>query len=192
MVRLSVNQMSDCQIFGFEKSGNPKPGNLAISNSGFTLSEVLISILIVGILFVGGYTAYRDFARRQTLNAAVEDLKANLVTARSRAISAERPTDGSCTTYLGYVVIFSGSSYIVRPECDPTDPGPLSPHYNSYTLHSSLTATVAETPTVNQILFKPLGGGTDITNQNGGMITLTSSVTSNFRTVTVYPSGAVK
>jgi len=42
--------------------------------SGYTLVEVLVGMLIVTFMFIGGYTAYREFIRRQALDSTAETL----------------------------------------------------------------------------------------------------------------------
>lgn len=161
---------------------------------GYTLVEILIGLTILTLLFVGGYTAYRDFTRRQIIINTAEELKANISQARVKALTAERPDvlGGECGTFLGYVAVFSPSSYVIKPDCDPTDPGPLSSYYKTYSLPPGVSVSVSNAGVANQILFKPLGAGTDVVNENGATITVSHRDSLNTQMITVYPSGAIK
>lgn len=158
------------------------------NTAGYTLVELVFSLAILTVAFVGGYTAYRDFTRREALSNAVDELKLNLGTIRSKSISAERPSQGECGgEYLGYVVIFSANSYVARADCVASDPSSSSAFYKTYTLPDGISLSV----TVNQILFKSLGSGTDITDTNGAIITVNSDA-GGTQTVTVFPRGNLK
>src|SRR3990167_10252495 len=127
MLRLPDNQISDSQTL---RSENLVIRNLAIWRGGYTLVEIMIGMTILSFLFIGGYTAYREFVRRQILTTATDDLKVNLNSARQKALGAERPdpAGGECLgDFLGYSFIFNGTSYTTSPDCDDSDPGELSP-----------------------------------------------------------------
>lgn len=150
---------------------------------GYTLIEVLVGITIVSLLFVGGYTAYRDFARRQVLTAAADTLKSNLDLARQKASSAEKPA--GCTNVLsGYEVTFTNTTYTIAPKCDITQPS--SSFTLIYLLSSSVTLTASGfSPT---LLYKTVGG-TNLSSNATITLTHASGAT---KVLTVSPEGLVQ
>lgn len=169
---------------------------LKISNStrqrGYTLVEILIGMTILSFLFISGYTAYREFVRRQILTTAAEELKVNLNSARQKALGAERPGSEECyNNFLGYSFTFNNTSYTMKPDCDVGDPGALSPLVKTVSLPASVSVSVSGTASQNKILFKALGGGTDVTG-TPAVITLTHTQSGNFKTITVTRAGVIK
>lgn len=171
-----------------------------ISNStrqrGYTLVEILIGMTILSFLFIGGYTAYREFVRRQILTTAAEELKVNLNSARQKALGAERPDPEECfTNFLGYMVVFDAISYTISPDCDAPngDPGLLSPFVKIVNLPAvvSISLPVSNTASPNKILFKALGGGTDAVGA-GAIVTLSHTQSGNYKAITVTPAGVIK
>ncbi len=161
---------------------------------GYTLVEIMIGMTILSFLFIGGYTAYREFVRRQILTTATEDLKVNLNSARQKALGAERPGTGECyNSFLGYSFTFNGTSYTMAPDCDVGSPGALSPFVKTVSLPTSVSVSipVSDTASPNKILFKALGGGTDVTG-TPAVITLTHTQSGNFKTITVTGAGVIK
>lgn len=152
-------------------------------SKGFTLVEVLVGLLIVTFLFVGGYTSYREFARRQVLVSSVDVLKSNLNLARQKASAVEKPP-GCTNTLTGYEVTFTNITYTVSPKCDVTNPSA------SYTLIYSLPSSVTmQTQGLSSnLLYKPVAG-TNLTAD--GTITLTHS-SGESRVLTVTPEGVIK
>lgn len=161
---------------------------------GYTLVEILIGMTILSFLFVAGYTAYREFVRRQILTATTEELKLNLNVVRQKAQGGERPDAGECyDNFLGYMVTFNADSYSTSPDCDAEggDPGPLSPYFVTYELPETVTVSVSGTTSPNEILFKAVGGGTDVMI-GGATITLTHTLSSNSKSLTVSTTGVIK
>lgn len=159
---------------------------------GYTLVEILIGLTILSLMFVGGYTAYREFVRRQLLNNTAGEIKLNLNLARQKSLASERPSAGECNNkFLGYTVTFAATAYTISPDCDVTDPGILSPYVKTYTLPGFVTLTVSGTAVPNRILFKVLGGGADVA-ASGAVITLRHTEVGNVKTLTVSTSGVIK
>ncbi|TSC89466.1 MAG: Uncharacterized protein G01um10145_623 [Microgenomates group bacterium Gr01-1014_5] len=163
---------------------------------GYTLVEIMIGMTILSFLFIGGYTAYREFVRRQILTIATEDLKVNLNSARQKALGAERPdpNSGECLgDFLGYSFTFNETSYTMAPNCEDVSPGALSPFVKTVSLSASVSVSipVSDTASPNKILFKALGGGTDVTG-TPAVITLTHTQSGNFKTITVTGAGVIK
>lgn len=159
---------------------------------GYTLIELLIVLTIIGFLFVGGYTAYRDFARRQVLNTVADEVKSGLNVARQKALGAERPSAGECfDEFLGYSVLFTTSSFTISPDCDRNDPGALSSFVTLRQTPAVVRISVTGTTTANRILFKGLGLGTDVA-AGGAAITLTHTDSGNTKVISVSQSGIIK
>lgn len=156
--------------------------------SAFTLIEILVTLTIVGILFAFGYASFRDFARRQQLAGTVKQLQGDLRLAQQMALSGEKPPDGSCSTLDGIRFgIIPPSEYRIRAQCNGSSTG-------GYTYKTvNLTGDLVITPdaTVNPILFKVLGQGTNILSSEA-VITLTQTATGNATTITVTPGGEIK
>jgi len=189
MLRLPDNQISDSQTL---RSENLVIRNLAIWRGGYTLVEIMIGMTILSFLFIGGYTAYREFVRRQILTTAADDLKVNLYSARQKALGAERPGADECyPNFLGYSFTFNGTSYTMAPNCDFGSPGALSPFVKTVSLPPPVSVSVSGTASQNKILFKALGGGTDVTG-TPAVITLTHTQSGNFKTITITGAGVIK
>lgn len=150
-----------------------------LKSKGFTLIEVLVGLLIVSFLFVGGYTAYREFVRRQVLNSAGDALISNLNLARQKALTVEKP-EGCIDTLTGYEVSFTSTSYTIAPECDVTNPS--ATFTMIYTLPNSVTLS---TDLAAPLLYKPVRG-TNLTSNGSITLTHTSGET---RVLTISPEG---
>lgn len=121
---------------------------------GFTIIEILVGLSITALLFAGGYAAYRDFAQRQVLVQASQNLSANLSLARQRALSGERPA--SCAgseSLLGYRVVISESQYVTSAQC-----GTRFVVVDTISFTEGVTAQNSST-----VFYKVLGEGTLVT-----------------------------
>lgn len=132
---------------------------------GFTLIELLITISILTLLFFGGYTAYRDFARRQVLENTYKELNTNLSYARELALSGEKPA--GCTQALsGYAVRFQPdlSLYSIAAVCGPT----IDVRAIKYPPGINITSS-------DDIVYKVLGQGTTLLQNAQIVITQTQT-----------------
>lgn len=123
-----------------------------IYHTGFTLIELAISVAIMGILIGGGMVSYIDFNRRQTLQSAAAQVKSTIRAAQSRAVSGEKPTDGTCSQLLGYKVDVGQSDLTISAKCT-----------NDIIVvdTQTLPAGITFNTTNASMLFKSLGGGVD-------------------------------
>lgn len=173
-----------------EKSENlcPKFSLLASRfNHGFTLVEILVGLSIMALLFVGGYTAYREFQRRQVVASVATELKTNLSLVRQRALSGEKGLDCVGKTFVGYQFgITDSTHYYYRPSC------PDQAIYSNSTTTITLPQGVAISGTNLPVVFKTIGQGTDLANDAVITITLTSDATSTPKTVTIKKGGAIE
>ena len=154
---------------------------LATGNYGYTLIEVLVGLAIISLLFTVGYAGYRDFAKRQVLNNAYEELKINLNSARQRALSGDK--DLCNGTFLGIQLAFGGltdrAAYQFYPKCSGGEG-----LYSVSTLPSGITVDT----TSARILFKPVGQGTDLTSD----ATVTVKSATGERKIYITKQGTIK
>lgn len=147
---------------------------------GYTLIEVLVGLAIIGLLFTIGYAGYRDFAKRQVLNNAYEELKVNLTLARQLALSGERPS--ACGgSFLGIEVRLAtnGLSYSVHKKCQTTAATVKTVNLPSGVIISG----------TSPIRFNLLGQGTNLASQTA--LTLTQNGVAT-RSATITPQGTIK
>ncbi len=162
---------------------------LQITNwkSGYTLIEILVALTVLGLLFGFGFVSFRDFSRRQALQGAVQSVQGDLRLAQGDALSGEKPS--ACSADLnGYSFqVVSASEYKLLANCG------VSPILvKDVVLPSGI---IISTPTVNPIMFKTLGQGTNIPASNvpaSTTITLTQQNTTNSATVTVTIGGQIQ
>ncbi|MEA2020829.1 MAG: prepilin-type N-terminal cleavage/methylation domain-containing protein [Patescibacteria group bacterium] len=91
---------------------------------GFTLIELLVVVALIGILTAITLPYFGDFARSQTLNQGVEQIKSDLRTVQNRAQNGIDKKDGS-TEYFWWGVDFdsgSGSYRLVQSSNDENNP----------------------------------------------------------------------
>ena len=155
---------------------------------GYTLIELLVTLTIVGLLFGFGFVSFRDFSRRQALQGVIQNVKGDLRLAQSDALSGQIPI--GCTANLdGYsFYVVSQSEYQILANC-----GVSQILVKDVSLPSGITIDNSATPTVNPIMFKTLGQGTNIPASNvSTIITLKQQNTTNSATVTVTIGGQIQ
>lgn len=160
------------------------------SSLGYTLVELLIVLVIMSALFVGGYTSYREFARRQALNSEQGLIKDALSVARQLALSGEKPSQcSSSSTLNGYSFELSSRSYAIRPSCTLSDgtavTGVLTVRTGQMSSDIDMTLNTGST-----IFFKTLSGEND--NVNDYVITIRKISTGDTQTISVSPQGVIE
>jgi len=151
---------------------------------GYTLLEVLISISIISIIFVIGYAGFREFARRQALQAAVRNVRGDLRLAQEQAFAGKKP-DG-CNTLSGFSFeIVEAAFYEISAVCN---------NGNYLVKEEELPEGVIfePIPSTNPVLFKVLGLGTNIAAGGRADITFLQEATSNTNTIAVNWTGEIK
>ena len=156
--------------------------------TGYTLIEVLVGLAIISLLFTVGYAGYRDFAKRQVLNNAYEELKINLTFARQQALAGEK-TSGSYTcqgNFQGYRLNFtfvsqSGPSYSLAIRCTT-----YSPSIRTVPLPSGITFSSSGPAGVT---FNAIAQGTDLTSD---LVLTLSQTTGGSRPITITKQGTIK
>ena len=83
-------------------------------NRGFTLPEMLTVIMIIGLLAVFAFPAMNKFLSTQAVRSASYDLFADLIYARSEAISRGVPVkiEGTSTDFRAGYVVQEGSTIL--------------------------------------------------------------------------------
>lgn len=145
---------------------------------GYTLIELMVSIGIMSLLFTLGYASLRDFSRRQALSAVERRLGGELRLAQEKALSGQKPVSDKCDPpqeLVGYQFkVVSDSQYVIEANCTG---GVVE--VKSVSLPAGITISY---PTVNPILFRILGEGTNLTASSSSVLTETASG----RQVTVF------
>ncbi len=162
--------------------------SLNVIVTGFSLVELLIVISIMAVLFSLGYANYRDFQRRQHLEAAVRMVKADLRLAQEMALAGKKPSlpvGNACETsdLLGYIFErIDISSYRISASCFGGD----------VTVKNNVGLPLGAQVQVgggNSFLFRVLGRGVD----RNVTITLSfpGSGVAN-RTITITTAGEIR
>jgi len=100
----------------------PSDGKFRTGVEGFTLIEMIVAITLMMILLGVTISGYASYNSKQNIKQAALNLKSNLRTARTNAMSGKKPLE--CTveeTLIGYEVSFTTSSYTITPRCSVTD-----------------------------------------------------------------------
>lgn len=185
-------------------------------NKGYTFLEITISLFIFALLFLGGYTAYREFIRREIIGNSATTLRNNLLGIRQAALTGEKPPGCGDSSLTGYKFSFStnrvniGTVYggvwiqtgyrddkIYTFEMVCSD-GRMYGH-STYCIEgkkyvsrfgcaNDITTTM-DGP--SSVIFKVLGQGTDLPSGTNLVITLTSS-SGEKSTVTITSKGLIQ
>ena len=157
--------------------------------AGYTLIEILVGLTIIGIIFGVGFSSFREFSRRQSLAGGVKIIVGDLRLAQEQAIAGKKPEDLKCTNGLlgGYNFrVVPPRTYQVEADCTG---GVIPVIIKTVTISSDLTLTV---PTVNPILFKALGQGTNIPEGEETFVNITQAGTNAVAPVTVSSGGEIR
>lgn len=146
---------------------------------GFTIIELLVVISVLSILGILGFAAYRDFQQRQELRGAVKSVEADLLFARQKAFSGEKPA-GCTGTLVGWRVNFQADSYEVIADCASVDTT-----MKTVPIGKGVTKTAGPT----SVTFKALGQG--IAETEDVTFTFTHSPTGRVANITVTKAGLI-
>ncbi|MBI4029221.1 MAG: prepilin-type N-terminal cleavage/methylation domain-containing protein [Candidatus Blackburnbacteria bacterium] len=168
MGKFSINTQSDSNFqFSIEST-----------KSGYTLLEVLIVLVIITTLFFGGYTAYREFSRRQALQNFYKELVVSSALAREKALSGEKPS-GCNGNLVGYQMSFDSSTYSISAVCNSVV------SVTTYSIPSGIVVSGFTNYT-----YKVLGKGTTLTDSLS--VTLTQSSTGKTINATISREGVMQ
>ncbi len=131
-----------------------------MNNKGYTLLEVLITITILTATFAAGYTGFREFSRRQAVNAVVNTVKADLNLAQKQALDGKKPVgcNGGLISYSFNIT--SSTAYSISARCTNLV------SVKTVTLPTGIT--INPLPSPNPIEFKTIGEGTNISASPAG------------------------
>lgn len=164
-----------------------------MKEDGYTLVEILVVLGIIGVLFSIGFASFRDFSRRQILAGVVKQMQADIRLAQQMSLSGQKPSELGCNTAVLSGIYFNleNSRYQIKAGCgdDPTQTS--YPTIKEVTLPTGISVNT-NTLTVNPILFKVLGQGTNISKGSSVIITFTQEITNNKADITVSSGGEIK
>lgn len=150
--------------------------------SAFTLIELMIVIMIMSGIFVTGIVRYRDFQRRQALEAAARTIISELRYAQEQAIAGKKPA--TCDTLRSYVFQrISSTSYRVVARCTADIVVSTTNQTGFASQHPGITIGA-----FSEIVFNVLGKGVG----NNINITLTQANTNATRAISITTGGEIK
>lgn len=150
-----------------------------IKKKGFTLIELTIIFSVIAILSVIGLSISIDYNRTQIINSAYEELRTTLFTAKSRALSQNKPDAGCSGSLVSFEVVTTTSTqYDLQVVCSAS----------SYIMKTvNLPAGLSFSPFTSgyKISFPVLVGGS-----SGGTITISGY--NKTKTISVDSSGNIQ
>jgi len=151
-----------------------------LKNSGFTFVEILVVIVTMSVLFSFGYAGYRDYARRQNLEAWARKVSGDLRMAQQLASSGAKPSN-DCGVLEGYHfrvnAHFAHQRYYFGPICSDFSDGQTNAHEKVVQMPEDIFINAIEISGVAagsdlRIVFKVLEQGTNIPAGSSATITL--------------------
>lgn len=153
-------------------------------NFGYTLIELLLVMVIIAIVFSFGTANYKNFQKRQALEAATRNVMGDLRLAQEFALAGKVDDPATCTNFEGYVFARADppttNKYYIYKRCNGTNT-----EYKSVTLQSGVTIAVrGRNGGHREFTFMPLGKGLDINfgspRQSYGCVGITQGTVSKY------------
>ena len=154
-------------------------------SSGYTIIEIIISLFILIILFAVAQANYRQFILAKSLDAVKSRIISDVKLTQEYALAGK--TTATCTGLNGYLFSTSvtNNNYTISADCT-TDV------LIKTVKISDVAKGISFSGSGISVLFKVLGGGTNITAGGNVPITITQQTTGNTRIVTITSGGEVK
>lgn len=159
------------------------------TKKGFTLIEVLIALTIIAGLFSFGYANFRNFSRRQATVNTAKELESAINLTKEFALSGNKPAGCSDTEPLdGYKISFNqvAETYSIFAVCAGIDES-----VGRTSIPLSVGTNLSLGQATNFIIFKTLGQGTSIPDDDNFFLTVSRSDVGNSAVLTVSPAGEV-
>lgn len=150
---------------------------------GFTLIEMVVALSITAIIFGLGLTTYQNFSKKQTVEQAALNLKADLHLTKDKALSGQKPNgwcNGAGETLSGWRLNLGEFGYNILPVCSG-GPAPDGIVVKTISFPVGVTSNVTA-----QILFKVLSQGVD-----SGYTIVLSDASGNNQTISINNSGLI-
>ncbi len=161
-------------------------------SSGYTIIEIIISIFILAIIFSVVAANYRQYILKTSLDAVKSQIVSDIKLAQEYALAGKKPP--SCTGLNGYYFrIYSDTNpdlnyYRIYANCGSTDILVKEVYLKSAAKQVLFTGS----DTSPYLLFKILGGGTNITEGSSKVYTIKQQTSDTIKTITITSGGEVK
>lgn len=155
-----------------------------MKSSAYTLIEILIVISIVALVLGFGFAGFREYSQRQVLFAVARSVKSDLRSLQQKALAGEKTFCQSAEILGGYQFEALSTEYKMFVLCSGT--------LREISIKSLADSGFTITATVNPILFKVLGQGTNIPSGTSSVITLAQTAISKSITISVSAEGSIQ
>ncbi len=138
---------------------------------GYTLIEILVVISIIALLMQGGLASYRTFSRRQLIVNVRRQVEGDLRLAQQQSLSGFK-CESSNATFSGVsFTLVDRTSYLISAVCSDGARYPIKA--------ASIPAnSIFVRPADREIIFLPLGNGTNIGRWQLGICAYDKDITS--------------
>lgn len=154
-------------------------------NSGYTIIEVVISIFILILIFSVAQANYKQFTFNKTLDAVKSEMISDIKLAQEYALAGKTTT--GCVGLNGYMFStdVANNKYSIMANCA-----------TNIVIKEVSLAKLAKGVNISgsntSILFKVLGGGTNIDAGGNIVFQIIQQTTNDTRSITVSSGGDVK
>lgn len=163
---------------------------------GYTLIEILIALTIMSLIFGIGFSGFRDYSRRQTLESIARQVRGDISTAKERALAGTKPAspNAQCDTphtLMGHGIfaVGGGASYQLYAICTNG-----TSFIDTRTMPTGFTIvrTFPFGCPIDSTYFRVLGLGTSIQTGCDATFTITNTASSQTTVVTMTSSGEIR
>lgn len=163
---------------------------------GYTLIEILIALTIMSLVFGIGFSGFRDYSRRQTLESLARQVRGDISIAKERALAGTKPAspNAQCDSPHslrghGIFAVAGGASYQLYAICTNG-----TSFIDTRTMPTGFTIvrTFSSGCPVVSTFFKVLGQGTSLSAGCDALFTITNTASSQSTIVTMTSSGEIR